>query len=58
MLWLIELAYWLAFFKVAKVLFVGLMRRRWLEFVSSLALALFIWPWSAIAAKQLVWMLF
>jgi hypothetical protein len=58
LLWLTEAAYWLAFIKVAKVLFVSLTRRRWFEFVSGLALALFIWPWSPIAAKQLVWMLF
>ena len=57
-LWLLELAYWIAALKVARLLFEAIAGRRWFAVISSLALALFIWPWAPIAARQLVFMLF
>jgi hypothetical protein len=57
-LYLLELAYWLAFIAVVRLLFAALARRDWFGIISSLSLALFVWPWSPIAARQLVWLLF
>ena len=57
-LWLFELVYWLAFISSVRVLFSGLAQRRWFDVAGGLALAAVVWPWSVLAAKQLVWMLF
>jgi hypothetical protein len=41
-----------------RLLFGALIGRDWFGLVSSLSLALFVWPWSPIAARQLVWLVF
>ncbi|HYM31815.1 MAG TPA: hypothetical protein VEU47_10970 [Candidatus Cybelea sp.] len=55
---LIELAYWLAFAAVVRVLHAGLAGRDWFGIVSGLSLALMVFPWSGLAASELAWLLF